>query len=115
MPFLMMEPAMPAPGSDSLDETTGHSTRLQETAAKSLVIPQAGERTNEKGNVESPVEGANGRCASLSFFLADEDAVEVAPERHHLGSRTAQSAGDAGVARGRQPGDPHLLLASRAD
>src|SRR5574340_1746441 len=51
MPFLMMEPAMPAPGSDSLDETTSHSTRLQTTAAKSLVIPQAGERTNEKGNL----------------------------------------------------------------
>src|SRR5574340_309810 len=81
MPFLMMEPAMPAPGSDSLDETTGHSTRLQETAAKSLVIPQAGERTNEKGNVESPVEGANGRCASLSFFLADEDATAALARR----------------------------------
>ena len=32
-----------------LDETTSHSTKLQETAAKSLVIPQAGEKTNEKG------------------------------------------------------------------
>ncbi|MEO8331885.1 MAG: phosphotransferase [Gallionella sp.] len=38
------------PLSNSLDETTSHSTRLPETAAKSLVIPQAGERTNEKGN-----------------------------------------------------------------
>ena len=38
------------PLSNSLDETTSHSTRLQETAAKSLVIPQAGERTNEKSN-----------------------------------------------------------------
>ena len=28
-----------------LDETTSHSTRLQTTAAKSLVIPQAGEGT----------------------------------------------------------------------
>jgi Ni,Fe-hydrogenase III large subunit len=41
------------PLSNSLGETTSHSTRLQETAAKSLVIPQAGERTNEKGNLES--------------------------------------------------------------
>ncbi len=38
------------PLSNSLDETTSHSTRLQTTAAKSLVIPQAGERTNEKSN-----------------------------------------------------------------
>ena len=30
-----------------LDETTSHSTRLQTTAAKSLVIPQAGEGANE--------------------------------------------------------------------
>jgi acyl-CoA dehydrogenase len=30
-----------------LDETTSHSTRLQITAAKSLVIPQAGEEANE--------------------------------------------------------------------
>ena len=30
----------------SLGETTSHSTRLQTTAAKSLVIPQAGEGTN---------------------------------------------------------------------
>ncbi|HEU0189207.1 MAG TPA: phosphotransferase [Gallionella sp.] len=38
------------PLSNSLGETTSHSTRLQTAAAKSLVIPQAGERTNEKGN-----------------------------------------------------------------
>ncbi len=38
------------PLSNSLDETTSHSTRLQTTAAKSLVISQAGERTNEKSN-----------------------------------------------------------------
>jgi acyl-CoA dehydrogenase len=30
-----------------LDETTSHSTRLPETTAKSLVIPQAGEEANE--------------------------------------------------------------------
>ena len=59
-----------SPLSNSLDETTSHSTdettshstkspnygdqvagsRLPKTAAKSLVIPQAGERTNEKSN-----------------------------------------------------------------
>jgi hypothetical protein len=30
-----------------LNETTSHSTKLQKTAAKSLVIPQAGEGANE--------------------------------------------------------------------
>jgi hypothetical protein len=39
----MQSPPLPNP----LDETTSHSTRLQMTAAKSLVIPQAGEGANE--------------------------------------------------------------------
>ncbi|MBI5625990.1 MAG: tRNA (adenosine(37)-N6)-threonylcarbamoyltransferase complex ATPase subunit type 1 TsaE [Nitrosomonadales bacterium] len=38
-------------------------------------LPQAGERTNEKGNLESSVEGTNDRCANLSFHLADENAT----------------------------------------
>jgi glycine dehydrogenase subunit 1 len=45
--------ALKAPGAwgssplpNPLDETTSHSTRLQNTAAKSLVIPQAGEGAN---------------------------------------------------------------------
>ncbi|MCR4304831.1 MAG: hypothetical protein NUV63_11520, partial [Gallionella sp.] len=37
-----------APHLNPLDETTSHSTRLPETAAKSLVIPQAGEEANVK-------------------------------------------------------------------
>jgi len=36
-----------SPHPNPLDETTSHSTRLHETAAKSLVIPQAGEGANE--------------------------------------------------------------------
>ena len=40
-----MKSAMPVSLSpNSLDETTSHSTKLQKAAAKSLVIPQAGER-----------------------------------------------------------------------
>jgi N6-L-threonylcarbamoyladenine synthase len=35
------------PHPNPLDETTSHSTKLHEAAAKSLVIPQAGEGTNE--------------------------------------------------------------------
>ena len=36
-----------------LDETTSHSTRLQDTAAKSLVIPQAGEEANENSFLQT--------------------------------------------------------------
>jgi len=39
-----------------LGETTSHSTRLQETAAKSLVIPQAGEGANEALRAVSTLE-----------------------------------------------------------
>ena len=35
------------PHLNPLDETTSHSTRLQTTTAKSLVITQAGEEANE--------------------------------------------------------------------
>ena len=38
---------MPAPLPNPLGKTTSHSTRLQTTVAKSLVIPQAGEGANE--------------------------------------------------------------------
>ena len=40
------------PHLNPLDETTSHSTRLQTAAAKSLVIPQAGEEANEKSNYQ---------------------------------------------------------------
>ena len=40
------------PLSNSLSETTSHSTRLPKTAAKSLVIPQAGEEVSEKGSFQ---------------------------------------------------------------
>jgi hydrogenase nickel incorporation protein HypB len=39
-----------SPLPNPLDETTSHSTRLQNASAKSLVIPQAGEGANEKGD-----------------------------------------------------------------
>ncbi|MCR4299051.1 MAG: heavy metal translocating P-type ATPase [Gallionella sp.] len=41
------------PHLNPLDKTTSHSTRLQTTAAKSLVIPQAGEEANVKINFRS--------------------------------------------------------------
>jgi valyl-tRNA synthetase len=62
---VQLSPPLPNP----LDETTSHSTRLQTTAAKSLVIPQraphlnplpqAGEEANEKGNLQSRGEVTN--------------------------------------------------------
>jgi UDP-N-acetylmuramoyl-L-alanyl-D-glutamate--2,6-diaminopimelate ligase len=44
---LILGGASPSPLPNPLSETTSHSTRLQNTAAKSLVIPQAGEGANE--------------------------------------------------------------------
>jgi hypothetical protein len=41
------------PHLNPLGETTSHSTRLPKTAAKSLVIPLAGEEANERNNVQS--------------------------------------------------------------
>ena len=46
-----------APHPNPLDETTSHSTRLQETAAKSLVIPQAG-RAERGGRSQANVKGS---------------------------------------------------------
>ena len=43
----MSRPEAIHPLPNPLGETTSHSTRLQEPAAKSLVIPQAGEGVNE--------------------------------------------------------------------
>ena len=41
------------PHLNPLGETTSYSTRLPKTAAKSLVIPLAGEEANERNNVQS--------------------------------------------------------------
>jgi aminoglycoside/choline kinase family phosphotransferase len=45
--LMFIESPLPKP----LGDTTSHSTRLQKTAAKSLVIPLAGEEAAEKGNL----------------------------------------------------------------
>jgi FlaA1/EpsC-like NDP-sugar epimerase len=47
-----------APLSNSLNEATSHSTKLANSASKSLVIPQAGERTNVKNNLQFSGEGS---------------------------------------------------------
>ena len=76
------------PLSNSLGETTSHSTRMPKTAAKSLVIPQAGRaqrggrsRTNEKGIVKFPgvVWVCKGFEAKTSL-LPHQVVAEVLPE-----------------------------------
>jgi nitrogen fixation protein NifB len=55
--------AFPLP--NPLGETTSHSTRLQESAAKSLVIPQAGEGANDALRATSKSSGCSaGSCGS---------------------------------------------------
>jgi tRNA threonylcarbamoyladenosine biosynthesis protein TsaE len=44
-------------------------------------LPQAGERTNEKDNLEPLGEGTNDRCANFSCHLADEDATNALAQR----------------------------------
>jgi len=74
---MMMNHAMPVsltptlsryPLLNPLGETTSHSTRLHTTAAKSLVIPQAGEEANEKSNLQSlRARGRTNRYASFTL------------------------------------------------
>jgi len=66
-----------SPVSNSLNETTSHSTKLPTTAAKSLVIPQAGERTNEKWGKQAIREADARKSNFLSSpgILDFQDAV----------------------------------------
>ncbi|MDO8464951.1 MAG: phosphotransferase [Gallionella sp.] len=62
---------------NSLDKTTSHSTRPPETAAKSLVIPQAGERANEEWGKQA-IREADARKSNLLTspgILDFQDAV----------------------------------------
>ena len=101
------------PLSNSLDETTSHSTRLQTTAAKSLVIPQAGERTNEKWGKQA-IREADARKNIVKFpgviwvckgfeaetsLLPHQVAAEVLPEAFPRGVLSGPSFAQE-VARG---------------
>jgi len=91
------------PHPNPLDGTTSHSTRLQETAAKSLVIPLAG----EGANVLSP----NGE--SLKIFEQNIAALieEARLRRPDLQAAAAQvKAAQAGVDAARAAGKPSISL-----
>jgi molybdopterin molybdotransferase len=60
-----------------LGGTTSHSTRLQETAAKSLVIPQAGEEANEKSHSFSEW---------VQIVVADKPGNNVRPQGENMRS-----------------------------
>ncbi|MDH4216549.1 MAG: tetraacyldisaccharide 4'-kinase [Gallionella sp.] len=72
-----------------LGETTSHSTRLQETAAKSLVIPQAGEGANESlrelvfaGGDVLPGQFLMHLCGELFYNLLDPGQTAAADQFH---------------------------------
>jgi glycine dehydrogenase subunit 1 len=62
-------PPQSAPLSNS-DETTSHSTKPASGQVAGY-LPQAGERTNEKGNLQSPGEGANESLRESKSYGAD--------------------------------------------
>ncbi len=64
-----------SPHPNPLGETTSHSTRLQTAAAKSLVIPQAGEGANESLR-ERQVNAVNQAIAEANAVLPDYAQVK---------------------------------------
>jgi len=66
-----------------LDETTSHSTKLPKTAAKSLVIPHAGEGANVKGACSDLVERvARAKGEIFQGLAADGTAIINADDPH---------------------------------
>ena len=79
------------PLSNSLDKTTSHSTKLPKTAAKSLVIPPAGERTNgsspEGGGrkaISAVQEGLERASGYLRSQVAHRMKLRITPQLHFV-------------------------------
>jgi len=88
------------PHPNPLDETTSHSTRLQETAAKSLVIPQAGEGANESlrefqfdGGETSPGQYAMRLSGEIFHNLLDPGKTVAADHFHTLNNHAVAGIG----------------------
>jgi aminoglycoside/choline kinase family phosphotransferase len=66
-----------SPLSNSLDEATSHSTKLANNASKSLVTPQAGERTNEQRGKQAirEADARKGNFLTSPGILDFQDAV----------------------------------------
>ncbi|MFZ3017682.1 MAG: efflux RND transporter permease subunit, partial [Gallionella sp.] len=69
-----------APLPNPLGETTSHSTRLQNTAAKSLVIPQAGEGANESLREYQITERRKPTAADLHAAIMEGAVERVRPK-----------------------------------
>jgi len=74
---LVLGDASPSPLPNPLSETTSHSTRLQNTAAKSLVIPQAGEGANDPLRGYSNLEVIGYGLDNESLKLAERLGIRM--------------------------------------
>jgi UDP-N-acetylmuramoyl-L-alanyl-D-glutamate--2,6-diaminopimelate ligase len=74
---LILEGAPSDPHPNPLSETTSHSTRLQNTAAKSLVIPQAGEGANDPQRGSSTLEVIGYGLNDESLKLAERLGIRM--------------------------------------
>jgi ribosome-binding factor A len=80
-----------APLSNSLDKTTSHSTKLPKTAAKSLVIPPAGETTSGsslvrggKKAITAVQQGLERASGFLRSQLAHRMKLRIMPQLHFV-------------------------------
>ncbi|MCK9201109.1 MAG: NAD(P)H-hydrate dehydratase [Gallionella sp.] len=129
-PELMLHKAADAmrslPLPNPLDKTTSHSTRLQTTAAKSLVIPRAGEGANVKSISNSVLAIGCGLGRSLeaqkllhdavnspAALVLDADALNLLAQRPDLG--TVVRSRKAATVLTPHPGEAARLLGIKTE